>query len=98
MDPNRILVWNVRGLNSAVQQDSLRTLLDSSWADIVCVQETKIVNLTQRVVLSALGTGFLDYVVLPAVGGSGGVLVTWKQHIQPTGRSRVDNNNVSMHF
>jgi hypothetical protein len=32
------------------------------------------------------------------VGGSGGVLVTWKQHIQPTGRSRVDNNNVSMHF
>jgi hypothetical protein len=36
--------------------------VDSSKADIVCVQEIKIPNLSQRVILSALGTDFSDYV------------------------------------
>jgi exonuclease III len=62
-------------------------LVESAWADIVCIQETKIANLSQRVTLSALGSGFSDYVVLPAVGASGGVLVAWKQHLQATGNS-----------
>jgi exonuclease III len=75
MDPNKIITRNVRGLNSSVWQDSLRTLVDSSKADIVCVQETKIANLSQRVILSALGTDFSDFVVLPAPGQSGGILM-----------------------
>jgi exonuclease III len=75
MDPNRIVIWNVRGLNSVAQQDSLHTLVESSWVDIVCIQEMKIANLSQRVILSALGPGFSDYVVLSAAGASGGVLV-----------------------
>jgi exonuclease III len=98
MDPNRIFIWNVCGLNSAARQDSLHTLAESSRADIVCIQEMKIANLTQRVILSALGTVFSGYVVLLAVGTSGGVLVAWRQHIQPTGNNRVDNNSVSVQF
>jgi exonuclease III len=42
MDLNKIIVWNVRGLNSAVQKDSVRTLVKATRADIVCIQETKI--------------------------------------------------------
>jgi exonuclease III len=94
----RIVIWNVRGLNSVAQQDSLRTLVESSRADIVCIQETKIANLSQRVILSALGHGFSDYVVLPAAGASGGVLVAWKQHLQATGNNRVDTNSISVQF
>jgi exonuclease III len=97
MDPNRIVVWNMWGLNSVARQDSLRTLVESAWADIVCIQETKIANLSQRVTLSALGSGFSDYVVLPAVGASGGVLVAWKQHLQATGNNRVDTISVQFH-
>jgi hypothetical protein len=35
MDPSKILIWNVRGLNSGARQDSVRTLVDASHADVV---------------------------------------------------------------
>jgi exonuclease III len=94
MDPNKIITWNVRGLNSTAGQDSLWTLVESSKADIVCVQETKIANLSQRVV----GTYFSDFVVLPAVGQSGGILMAWRQHVKTTGANRVDSSSISVQF
>ena len=78
MDPRKILIWNVRGLNSATRQDSVRTIVDSSQADIVCIQETKIPTMTNRVLLSALGSDFSEYTVVPAAGVSGGILVAWR--------------------
>lgn len=36
--------------------------------------------------------------LLPAVGASGGVLVTWRRHIGVTGAQRVDNNSISIQF
>lgn len=44
----RILVWNVRGLNSSARQDSVRTLIDASRVDIVYIQETKKYVVTQQ--------------------------------------------------
>jgi exonuclease III len=81
MDPAKILIWNVRGLNSSARQDSVRTLLEASRADIIYVQETKIAAISQRVILSALGSDFSDYIDLPAIGASGGILVAWRRHI-----------------
>jgi exonuclease III len=97
MDPNKIITWNVRGLNSSCNK-TLQTLVDSSKADIVCVQEIKFANLSQSVILSALGTNFSDYVVLPAAGQSGGILMAWRQHVRTNGPIRVDNNNISVQF
>jgi exonuclease III len=59
----------------------VRTLLEASRADIICVQETKIAAISQRVILSALGSDFSDYIDLPAIGASGGILVAWRRHI-----------------
>jgi hypothetical protein len=39
MDPTKILIWNVRGLNSSAWQDAVRTLVDSSHADIVSARD-----------------------------------------------------------
>ena len=78
MDPRKIIIWNVRGINSATRQDSVRTIVDSSQADIVCIQETKISTMTNRVLLSALGSDFSEYTVVPAAGVSGGILVAWR--------------------
>ena len=52
MDPSKIAIWNVRGLNSVARQDSVRSLVESTKADIVCLQETKMEHLSQRTVLS----------------------------------------------
>ena len=40
MDPSKIAIWNVRRLNSVARQDSVRSLVESTKADIVCLQET----------------------------------------------------------
>jgi exonuclease III len=42
MDPTKILVWNIKGLNSSARQDAVRTMVESSKADILCLQETKM--------------------------------------------------------
>jgi exonuclease III len=54
MDPKKIFIWNVRGLNSPSKQHSVRTFIDSVGADIVCLQETKMQNISRGTVLAIL--------------------------------------------
>lgn len=54
MDPKKIFIWNVRGLNSPSKQHSVRTSIDSVGADIVCLQETKMQNISRGTVLAIL--------------------------------------------
>jgi exonuclease III len=72
MDPSKILVWNVRGLNSSVRQDSVRELVNSLRVEVVCLQETKMQIISDRFILSMLGTDFNDFIYLPFVGAAGG--------------------------
>jgi exonuclease III len=72
MDPGKILIWNVRGLNSSAHQDVVRTLVQSSRSDIVCLQESKKVVVSPRVMLSMLGSEFSCFLELLVVGASGG--------------------------
>jgi hypothetical protein len=66
-------VWNVRGLNSTVRQDSVKELVDSSQVDVVCFQETKMQFISRGTILSMLGSQFTDFVFLPSAGASGGL-------------------------
>ena len=74
MDPAKILIWNVRGLNSTSRQDSIRSIMDSSQSDIVCIQETKVTDMSRIIILSSLGLDFSDFIATPSVGASGGIL------------------------
>ncbi|XP_066373777.1 early nodulin-like protein 18 [Miscanthus floridulus] len=47
--------------------------------------ETKIASLSSRIILSALGADFSDYVVVPSTGASGGILIAWRRHIGVSG-------------
>jgi endonuclease/exonuclease/phosphatase family metal-dependent hydrolase len=87
MDPGKLLIWNVRGLNASVRQDSIKELVDSSQVDVVCLQETKMQNISRRNILSMLGADFPEYVYLPSVGASGGILIAWRRHIGHTGQT-----------
>lgn len=55
MNPAHILIWNVRGLNSVVERDSVRTLVDSAKIDIVYLQETKMTVISRSIILYMLG-------------------------------------------
>jgi exonuclease III len=98
MDPTKNLIWNVWGLNSTARQDSVRSLVVSSHADVVCVQETKITTISQRVILAALGSDFIGHLALASTGASGGILVAWRCHVGISDAQRVDNFSTSIQF
>jgi hypothetical protein len=98
MDPSKILIWNVRGLNGFARQDAVRTLVDSARVDVVCLQETKMVDVSRFLLLRMLGLAFDNFVFLPSVGASGGILVAWKNSIGVCAGSGVDEHSVSVNF
>jgi hypothetical protein len=76
MDPAYILNWNVRGLNSTARQDAVRVMVDTSKIDVVCLQETKMSLVSRRLVLSMLGSAFVNnfiYLVMEPVVEFGGL-------------------------
>jgi exonuclease III len=64
MDPKKIFVWNVGGLNSASRQSSVRSFVEACGADIVCLQETKMQNLSRGNVMFILGADFEQFLSL----------------------------------
>lgn len=99
MDPSHIIIWNVRGLNSKARQDSVRMLVELVKADVVCLQETKMEDVSRRQVLSMLGSEFdNNFLVLPSAGASGGIFVAWRAKLGAIGASRVDRFCASVQF
>ena len=99
MDPSRILVWNVRGLNSQARRDAVRVIVDSYKVDVVCLQETKIPDVSRHCILSMLGVEFdNNFTFLPSLGASGGILIAWRARLGVVNSSRVDTFSSSVQF
>ncbi|KAK9930653.1 hypothetical protein M0R45_027684 [Rubus argutus] len=73
----RIVTWNVRGLGSKRKRSMIRNLVVSSGADIIILQETKMAKIERRLVSSIWGVRFKEWVSIPAIGRSGGLVVIW---------------------
>jgi len=99
MNPSHILIWNVRGLNSVARRNVVRSLVVSTKIDIVCLQETKMVAISREIILSMLGSDFdNNYICLPSVGASGGILIAWRSRLGAIQASRMDNHSASVQF
>uniref|UniRef100_A0A452Y5M9 Endonuclease/exonuclease/phosphatase domain-containing protein n=1 Tax=Aegilops tauschii subsp. strangulata TaxID=200361 RepID=A0A452Y5M9_AEGTS len=77
----KIAVWNVRGLNSRARRSAIRSLLGTTSAPIVCLQETKMALIYSPIVLDILGSEFDDYTYLSADGTRGGILLALKSRV-----------------
>jgi exonuclease III len=66
MDCERVMCWNVRGLNARAHGDVVQQLVSDEWPSVVCLQETKLSVISGFDVAGILGSGF-DYCYLPAV-------------------------------
>lgn len=75
-----ILIWNVRGLNTRARRDVVREFLLQERASAMCLLETKVDVLSDRFAYDLMGSDF-DYVCLPAVGASGGIVVAWRPSV-----------------
>lgn len=65
---------------------------------MVCLQETKMVTISRRVILTMPGANFDDFVELPAVGASGCIFVAWRRSVEAKCQLRIDANSVSVQF
>lgn len=71
-----IFIWNVRGLNMRAHRSIVHEFLSQERATALCLVETKVDVLSATLVSELMGADF-DYVCLPSVGASGGVIVAW---------------------
>jgi exonuclease III len=71
-----ILNWNVRGLNNQARRENVRLLVQQMNATIVCLQETKLSQISENDVLCTLGPRFKsNFAFTPADGTRGGILL-----------------------
>jgi exonuclease III len=98
MDPANILFWNVQGYNGSGRQAGVQNLVASLRIDVVCLQATKMEVISHVSVLQMFGPDFSNFVFLPSVGASGGILIALKDGLGSLGNSRIDNFSVSVQF
>ena len=73
----KILSWNVRGVNDPDKRKVIKNFLRSHRADLVCLQETKVQEMTIDLV-RRLGVGrCLNWKALNAEGSAGGIILLW---------------------
>jgi exonuclease III len=91
-------IQGVTGLNAGARQDVVRGLAGSLRCDVVCLQETKMTEVSRFLVTRMLGPDFKNFVVMPSVGASGGILVAWRDRLSYQGLYRIDSHSVSVQF
>jgi exonuclease III len=77
----KFLYWNVHGLNSDSRQRDVRSKIDDSECDIICLQETKCECFDWHFIRKFCPKRFDNFVFAPSVGSSGGILVLWNSAI-----------------
>src|SRR4051812_37499866 len=78
---NKVVFWNVRGLNSKAERTVVRIIIASTPPLVVCLQETKLSLVTPSLVFETLGGDFTDFYFLLAVGTRGGILLAWRSDV-----------------
>jgi exonuclease III len=77
----RIISWNVRGLNCRLKRSQIKNALKLWKGEVICLQETKLENISRSVVRSLWSNRFADWKFLESEGASGGILLMWDNRV-----------------
>lgn len=97
MSAKHVLIWNARGLNSRARRSAVRDIVEQHRISIVCLQETKLEQVSVPMNIDIAGIDF-DYVFLPAIGVSGGVLVAWRHDLWTASPASIRRFSISLCF
>ena len=95
MSTNHLLVWNARGLNNRACRNVVRDVAKQQRASIVCLQETKVANLSASMNAELTGASF-DFACLPAIGVAGGAVTSWRRDLWSVSSSCVRRFSVTV--
>ena len=73
----KIMTWNVRGSGSYRKRRSIKEVICKEDPDLVVLQEIKKENVDIRFVGSVWRSRFKEWLLLPSIGRSGGILLMW---------------------
>ncbi|RVW27734.1 hypothetical protein CK203_109966 [Vitis vinifera] len=94
----RILSWNVRGANHCDKRKVIKALIKKNKVDLVCLQETKIQEMTRGIIRS-IGVGrFLDWGTVDSRGSAGGIVVLWDNRMLEMIELEKGECSISCHF
>lgn len=77
----KILSFNVRGLGNPAKRRVIRDLVTREQVECLCIQETKIQSIDNRLCAQLWGDAEFDWQFQPAVSRAGGLLCIWKRGI-----------------
>jgi len=67
----RMLSWNVRGISDLLKRDVVKSFLRGWKCDLICLQETKLQDISLSVIRSLWGQYSVGFMFLKAAGASG---------------------------
>ena len=73
----KVLSLNVRGLGGVLRRLMGKEMVRSQKAQIVILQESKLKEVSEKVVKEVWGRRQVDWVAAEAMGASGGLLTLW---------------------
>ncbi|RVW99754.1 hypothetical protein CK203_029301 [Vitis vinifera] len=77
----RILSWNVRWANNRDKRKIIKSVIKSQRVDVVCLQETKIKEMTIGFVRSLRVGRHLDWSVVNLMDAAGDIMVFWDNRV-----------------
>jgi len=95
MSTNHLLVWNACGLNNRARRNVVHDVAEQQRASIVCLQETKVANLSASMNADLTGASF-DFACLPAIGVAGGAVTSWRRDLWSVSSSCVRRFSVTV--
>lgn len=73
----KFISWNVRGVNQKEKRLAIRQTIILEKPDIVCLQETKVSIMTNRMAKELCGRKLARFETRDAEGTRGGILIAW---------------------
>ena len=94
----RLLSWNVRGANNCDKRKVIKALIKKNSVDLVCLQETKIQDMSRDLIRS-LGVGrVLEWGTVDSRGTAGGIVVFWDNRVLELIDLEKGVYSISYHF
>lgn len=72
-------ILEFRGLNDQRKRSIIRGCLNRWKPSIVCLQETKMETITEKIIKSIWQMDEVDWHFLPTKGSAGGILIMWRK-------------------